>query len=363
MQVYVQDYGVIDFRPEEVYRFDGRTDMTQLRGSIRTNSNNDWVKHDYWYNLRDVLVAHSNELNLVIGLPVLTRADLDREQQQENLLCNRCGKPLSECGEDSCVDEQNNLVEKIIGLKEGKLLVCGVHTKPGGVSWSEFYQFLKDVKVIDLNAPTKWVAGEGVKLEEQADGSIVVSLVDEDHAFSQWQASIDVDNNNNKMTTLKLDLEITEACDLAIYKGDDNNLYMFNSSGDLVTSAELENDVVWDFAIGTFKLNDDRIITQTQEYHDKYYVCKNCEDTVIDENWGEQGGGTYFTAENLKQAYDTFTDELQAAEAADDTDIEEEIQRVLSAMKELDLLNRQEADVYQWLVTILGNLHKIQKEI
>lgn len=201
MQIHVQDYGVIDFRPEEVYRFDGREDLTQLRGSIRTNPNNDWVSHNYWYDLRDVLVAHSNDLNLVIGLPVLTRVDLDREQQ----LCNKCGKPISECCEGNGVP------------------------KPGV----------------------------------------------------------------------------------------DSGLYL---------SAE----------------NLKRIIEDIEQDGDS---------------------GNYFTAESLKQAYDTFTDELQAVEAADDTDIEEEIQRVLSAMRQLNLLAPDEVRVYRDLINALHQLKEIQAYI
>lgn len=45
----------------------------------------------------------------------------------------------------------NSVIEKIEGLKEGKILVCGLHNKPSNVTWAEFFQFIKDVKVVDLS--------------------------------------------------------------------------------------------------------------------------------------------------------------------------------------------------------------------
>jgi hypothetical protein len=79
------------------------------------------------------------------------------------------------------------------------------------------------------------------------------------------------------MITLKVDLESTKNYGMSIYKGSDSNFYMFSDCGDLLYKPKktywISVNEVWEFAIGTFKLNEDRIITQTQEYFEKYYVC------------------------------------------------------------------------------------------
>lgn len=59
---------------------------------------------------------------------------------------------------------------------------------------------------------------------------------------------------------------------------EEDNTYMFNQSGDLVVlspeEAESEDEVVFDFAVGTFILNEDKTVIQTEDYYNKYYVCK-----------------------------------------------------------------------------------------
>lgn len=223
------------------------------------------------------------------------------------------------------------------------------------------------------------------------------------------------------MVTLKVDLESTQNYGISIYKGDDSNFYMLNDCGDLLyTDKAIENTKMFEFAIGTFKFNEDKIITQTKEYYEKYYICdkaayeeslKNSEETVpndanifrghrfikYDLNGTEfiviqkgdddilfKCGGVEFSPyEVLKdfQNFDwnVFNTSLDKKEekslkcntetlfedytAADDTDIEEEIQRVLLAMKQLDLLHKEEGKQYQSLVYTLEKLYSIQKEI
>ncbi len=184
MKVYVNGYGLAEFKPTQVYRFDGRKDLTQLRGQIRIirdylevrlGAGEEWMDYNYWFDLSQVIFEDNADVNQVIGLAVLTRADLDREEE--------------------------------------------------------------------------------------------------------FQRQTDVDNNEQ--------------------------------------------------------------------------ICGKCGKPAVEDS------GFYFTAENLKQAYDTFTDELQAAEAADDTDIEEEIQRVLVGLKSTDIYT----NTYQALLSTLRLLIDIREKI
>ena len=133
------------------------------------------------------------------------------------------------------------------------------------------------------------------------------------------------------MITLKVDLEKSNLGYGGIYVGDDNNLYMFNCGGDLMCSDNTTAINFSDFAIGTFKINDDKIITQTKEYYNKYYVC--CEDK--------------------------YEEEFEEYNEADDTDIEEEIQRVLVGLKSTDIYT----NTYQALLSTLRLLIDIREKI
>jgi hypothetical protein len=86
----------------------------------------------------------------------------------------------------------------------------------------------------------------------------------------------------------QLTLEFTELGPL--YKCEEGIYYQFNSSGDLVFLSEdkIEGSQVWDYARGTFQINADRIITQTQEYYDKYYVCSKKEEIHDRTGWKEK---------------------------------------------------------------------------
>lgn len=79
MKVYVNGDGLVDFRPTEIYRFDNREDLTQLRGQIRiiryglevtTGVGQEWMDHNYWYQLSQIQVSSSEDLNMMIGLPI-----------------------------------------------------------------------------------------------------------------------------------------------------------------------------------------------------------------------------------------------------------------------------------------------------
>jgi len=220
------------------------------------------------------------------------------------------------------------------------------------------------------------------------------------------------------MITLKVDLESTQNYGMSIYKGDDSNFYMFNGDGDILyTGKTVEETHVWEFALGTFKLNEDKIITQTQEYFEKYYVCdktayeeslktttdksKVFEETDILSNHkyikydfngvefavlqkGEDvlfkcGGVEFSPKEVLKDflnfPWETFASALNQKDeeslkdgtetlfenynAADDTDIEEEIQRVLVGLKSTDIYT----NTYQAFLSTLRLLIDIREKI
>lgn len=145
------------------------------------------------------------------------------------------------------------------------------------------------------------------------------------------------------MITLKVDLESTQNYGMSIYKGDDSNFYMFNDCGDLLYKPKktygVKLEEVWEFAIGTFKLNEDRIITQTQEYFEKYYVC----DKAAYE-------------ESLKGNTETLFEDYLTTE---DTGIEGEIQRVLVDLKSTSIYS----STYNLLLTTLERLISIRGKI
>jgi len=190
------------------------------------------------------------------------------------------------------------------------------------------------------------------------------------------------------MITLKVDLESTQNYGMSIYKGDDSNFYMFNGDGDILyTGKTVEETHVWEFALGTFKLNEDKIITKTQEYFEKYYVCDKAAYEESLKKVGpettefriEQGNtilildgknkpegvtwldiGKYCRDYRVVQLCDdeqvgTFED----YNAVDDTDIEEEIQRVLVGLKSTDIYT----NTYQALLPTLERLIDIREKI
>jgi hypothetical protein len=161
------------------------------------------------------------------------------------------------------------------------------------------------------------------------------------------------------MITLKLDLESTENYGMPIYKGDDSNFYMFNDCGDLVYKDKKTYGVkvneVWKFSIGAFKINEDKIITQTQEYHDKYYVCDKAayEESLKGSNSANESLKPKVTLDQIDyQSYEDYT-------SADGTDIEEEIQRVLAELKNKSV----GSDTYSNLLTVLERLVDIREKI
>lgn len=193
------------------------------------------------------------------------------------------------------------------------------------------------------------------------------------------------------MITLKVDLESTQNYGMSIYKGDDSNFYMFNGDGDLLYRPKKTYGVrmneVWEFAIGTFKLNEDRIITQTQEYFEKYYVCDKAAYEESLKKVGpetiefriEQGntilildgknkpeGVTWLDIGKSCRDYrvvqlcdDEQVGTFEDYNAVDDTDIEEEIQRVLVGLKSTDIYT----NTYQALLSTLGILIDIREKI
>lgn len=188
MRVTINGYGLAEFKPTELYRFLGREDMTQLRGKVRiqrsdldvrTTGGEDWIDYDFWFTLDQVIIDRADDLNLMVGLKVKTVDELRHEESRK----------------DKDSNESLDITYETFTVTNDKtLLIVKAKNKPNNVSWEDLCATLQDFEVANLAAPAKWVAGEGVKLKEQANGTVTVSLVDEDETlFEDYNAENNTD--------------------------------------------------------------------------------------------------------------------------------------------------------------------------
>ena len=169
MRVTINGYGLVEFKPTELYRFDGSEDSTQLRGKVRiqrpdldvrTTSGEEWMDYDFWFTLDQVIIDSTDDLNLMVGLKAVT--DL-------------AAPTIKDCSEEvEVVDEQpifrdHKYVRYDFNGTEFAVIQKGedVFFKCGGVEFSP-YEVLKDIQFFDWSV---FNPALGKNNEESSEGN------------------------------------------------------------------------------------------------------------------------------------------------------------------------------------------------
>lgn len=88
MKVIINGYGLVDFKPTKIYRFDGRDDMAQLKGKVRIQRPNldvrsydgqDWIDHDFWFTLDQIKSISVDDINQLTRLQEVTDNECKKE--------------------------------------------------------------------------------------------------------------------------------------------------------------------------------------------------------------------------------------------------------------------------------------------
>ncbi len=138
MKVYTNGYGLVEFKPQEVYRFNNNPDNTQLRGSIKINkpdlsvtlgSGDDWIPLNYWFTSQEIEFENwYDDINAVAGLPIRTADEIVEDQFKDDFYNPaKCTCPLcSGIGAENKPDlnsKINNIIQQQIDLVADALSV------------------------------------------------------------------------------------------------------------------------------------------------------------------------------------------------------------------------------------------------